>query len=315
MQEKKNILVTGCGGDIGQSIGKILNESSYVNELHGCDISDKNAAQFIFPNFFIGLRVTDESYLENLEKEIIQRNIDLVIPVSEPELRFFSKKGILEKIESAKMVVPSAKALEIGFDKLKTATFLHQSDLPFPETQLAEALDEIEQYPVIMKSRTGSGSSAVNVVENAESFALIKKNHPDFIVQEYLEGDDGEFTCGLFRSREGEVRNIIFKRELTGGFSGYGEVVENSEIEGLLIEIATRLELRGSINVQLRLTTKGPVVFEINPRFSSTVRFRDLFGFKDLEWSLQDTLNIPLGKYEPLSAGRKFYKGFNEYIS
>lgn len=43
------ILVTSFGGDISQSIGKILLEKEQI-ELHGCDISDKNAGKFIFPN-------------------------------------------------------------------------------------------------------------------------------------------------------------------------------------------------------------------------------------------------------------------------
>ena len=52
MNKALNILVTGCGGDIGQSIGKMLLKSSFTKNLFGIDISDKNAAQFIYPNFF-----------------------------------------------------------------------------------------------------------------------------------------------------------------------------------------------------------------------------------------------------------------------
>ena len=40
MSKRLNILVTGCGGDIGQSIGKILLESKYTKNLYGIDISD-----------------------------------------------------------------------------------------------------------------------------------------------------------------------------------------------------------------------------------------------------------------------------------
>ena len=41
--------------------------------------------------------------------------------------------------------------------------------------------------------------------------------NPDFIVQEYLDGNGGEYTCGLFRSKNGVIRTIIIKRKLTGG--------------------------------------------------------------------------------------------------
>lgn len=313
IKDKLNILVTGCGGDIGQSIGKILNEYTLVNNLYGCDISDKNAAKFIFSNFFLGLACNDPKYISNLENIVKEKNIDLIIPISEPELRFLSKLKI-SKIGKADLILASAEALEVGFDKLNTANFLKKENLPFPITHSVTTIDVIDKFPVILKSRTGSGSSNVSIVRDNDSFVSIKKSNPDFIVQEFLDGDSGEFTCGVFRSKGGIVRSIILKRELMGGFTGYGEVIENKEIEKLLHNLAAKLQLTGSINVQLRLTSKGPVVFEINPRFSSTVRFRHLFGFKDVEWSIEDRLDIPLSNYNETAVGKKLYKGFNEYI-
>ena len=139
--------------------------------------------------------------------------------------------------------------------------------------------------------------------------------NPDFIVQEYLDGNGGEYTCGLFRSKNGVIRTIIIKRKLMGGLTGYGEIIDNSEINLLLIDIANKLNLIGSINVQLRITSKGPIVFEINPRFSSTIRFRHLLGFKDLIWCIEDQLNKSISNYYSNSVGKKIYKGYNEYIS
>lgn len=313
IKEKINILVTGCGGDIGQSIGKILNEYDLVDNLYGCDISDKNAGKFIYDNFFLGLRLSDSNYIKNLQRIVDEKDIDLIIPISEPELRFFSQKGI-RKIGKAELILASAMALEVGFDKLSTANFLNENNLPYPITDLIENIEVPLKFPVILKSRTGSGSSNVSIVEDWDTFISIKKHNPDFIVQEFLEGQNGEYTCGVFRAKNGIVRSIIFKRELMGGFTGYGEVVEDKSIEDLLHKLAEKINLVGSINAQLRLTKKGPVVFEINPRFSSTVRFRHLFGFKDLEWSIEDKLNLSLSQYQSNSVGKKLYKGFNEYI-
>lgn len=310
---KINILVTGCGGDIGQSIGKILNEYDLVGELYGCDISDKNAAKFIYSNFFIGLSCKDINYISNLEKIVIEKEIDLIIPVSEPELRFFSKEKI-SKIGNAELILASPLALEIGFDKLNTAEFLKIHGLPYPTTYSVDRVEQVEHFPVIMKSRTGSGSSDVSLVKDNDTFISIKKNNPDFIVQEFLDGEDGEYTCGLYRAKNGIVRSIILKRELMGGFTGYGEVIANKEIDEVLYVLAEKLKLIGSINVQLRLTSKGPVVFEINPRFSSTVRFRHLFGFKDVEWSIEDKLELLISDYTETAIGKKLYKGFSEYI-
>jgi carbamoyl-phosphate synthase large subunit len=101
---------------------------------------------------------------------------------------------------------------------------------------------------------------------------------------------------------------------LMGGFSGYGTREENSKISQLLHQIAILLDLRGSINVQLKLVHGIPVIFEINPRFSSTVLFRHMMGYEDVIWSIQDKLNMPLDSYQINHSIKKFYKGFSEYV-
>lgn len=312
-KKKINVLVTGCGGDIGQSVGKILNESDLIDNLFGCDISDKNAAKFIYSNFFIGLPCRDVNYVKKMEKIVVEYNINFIIPISEPELRFFSKENI-NMIGNAQLILASAEALKVGFDKLLTANFLKDKNLPFPITQALDKVDSVETFPVILKSRTGSGSSSVSVIYDIDTLKSFRGNKSDFIVQEFLEGDNGEYTCGVFRSNDGVTRSIILKRELMGGFTGYAEIVSNEAITNLLHAIAEEIKLRGSINIQLRLTSKGPVVFEINPRFSSTVRFRDLLGFKDVQWSIEDMMGIPVSDYIETSIGKKIYKGFDEYI-
>jgi carbamoyl-phosphate synthase large subunit len=315
MNKALNILVTGCGGDIGQSIGKILLKSSYTKNLFGIDISDKNAAQFIYPNFSVGLRFTHPDYLKRLELFIEAHAIDIIIPIAEPELRFFSDQNILDTIGRAKMITASSFALEIGFDKFKTAEFLKSENLPFPETFLAKDLKTIESFPVILKSKTGSGSKDIHKINTMDEFSFYTRNAiEDYVVQEFITDENGEFTCGLYRSSVGEIRSQIFKRELTGGYSGYGEVMENNDITDLLDKLAVKLDLVGSINVQLRITENLPKVFEINPRFSSTVLYRHLFGFEDLIWSIEDALGYELSDNREHTTGRKFYKGFQEYI-
>ena len=315
MNKALNILVTGCGGDIGQSVGKILLKSRYTKNLFGIDISDQNAAQFIYPYFSVGLRFTHPDYLKNLELFIEEHEIDIIIPIAEPELRFFSDHNILDTIGRAKMIIASSLALEIGFDKFKTAVFLENMKLPFPATFLAKDLKNIQTFPVILKSKSGSGSKDIYKINSMAEFLFYTRNGiENYIVQEFITDNNGEFTCGLYRSCEGEIRSQIFKRELTGGYSCYGEVIENIDITILLEKLAVKLDLVGSVNVQLRITDNLPKIFEINPRFSSTVLFRHIFGFEDLLWSIEDRLGYGLSDYTVNSIGKKFYKGFEEYI-
>ena len=80
------------------------------------------------------------------------------------------------------------------------------------------------------------------------------------------------------------------------------------------MKISKLLKLKGSINIQLRVTNRGPVLFEINPRFSGTVGFRDKLGFKDLLWSMQLKLEGEVEKYTKPKKGTKIFRGLEEYI-
>ena len=312
MKKKFNIVVTSCGGDIGQSIGKILKDLNH--QTFGLDISKHNAAQFVFDHFEIGPKVSDENYLNKIQEFVSANKIDVIIPISEPELRFYTQNFTdLPVINGAKVLMANYFSRKIGFNKKDTCQFLKENNLPNPVLYTADSTDFI--FPLIAKPNTGAGSANIFIVENMEEFRFLAKKYKGIIFQELLDGTQGEFTCCVYCSAKKGVRTIIFKRELTaGGYSGYGEVIENNKIEKLLLDLAKLLDLKGSINVQLRLHKGEPVVFEINPRFSSTILVRHLLGFNDLKWSIQDAFDNSISEYTKTKKGAKFYKGFNEYI-
>jgi len=309
----QSILVTGCAGDIGFSIGRILKKYNVAGKIFGCDIHGDHPGASLFDQCFTIPRADSSTYLESLEAIVKDHGISIVIPTAEAELRLFTKKNQLDTIASAMLITASWQAMSIGFDKLKTAEFLKENNLDFPWT-LATHDSSPLRTPCIIKSRFGAGSRDVHLIKNQEEVSLYKNRSKNDIWQEYLGPDDEEYTCGIFSAQTGEIRTIAFKRELQGGFTGKGEVVDNKEIETLLVQIAQRMRLRGAINAQLRLTSRGPVIFEINPRFSSTVVFRDLLGFQDVLWSIQDIRNEKLTDYHPPKAGTKFYRVSQEVI-
>ena len=304
------ILVTGCGGDIGLAIGRILQETKIADSVVGCDIEEDHAGRVFFDRCFAMESAASPKYGERLTQLIEDAQIDLVIPASEPELRrlyanhFFGRRALF--------LMANDTALAIGFDKYKTAEFLQEQGLPYPWTQRA-ADGAPRELPCILKSRTGCGSKDVRIL-TAETYREENVYHEDDIFQEWIAEDAEEYTCGLFRSVLGEIRTIILRRRLHGGLTGCGTVEENPEIEALLSALAKALNLRGSINVQLRLRDGMPYVFEINPRFSSTVRFRHQLGFSDVLWSLQDVAGHLLSDYVPPRAGIRFYKIYEDVI-
>ena len=309
----KNVLVTSCGGDIGQSIGKILKRLNCTT--FGLDISNQNAAQFVFDSFEVGLRVSNKDYLTWLEQYVSKNQIDFIIPASEPELKFYTKNYTDNvSINGAKVIMANHLSRTIGFSKQKTADFLQQQELPYPKSYTLDSPSI--SYPLIAKPIDGAGSANVFTVRDEADFRFFAERYEGLIFQEFLDGSSGEFTCGVFRTKNHPTRTITFRRTLTvGGYSGFGEVVYDKRIDDLLQNVAKHLNLEGSINAQLRIHNDRPVIFEINPRFSSTVLFRDMLGYCDLQWSLEAAIGEAISDYDPVPEGRKFYKGFNEFIS
>jgi carbamoyl-phosphate synthase large subunit len=308
------VLVTGCGGDIGQSIGKILKSHSRDFSVFGCDLHDQHAGLFIFDKCYIVPRVSNGFYFSEINGLLTSLKIDIIVVTSESELRFISERECLNDFDCKFKIVPNYEALSVGFDKLLTSKLLSDNMLPTPKTIILRELQEVPVFPCIIKNRQGAGSKGVFFVKDIEEFKFYRNKFPDFIYQEFLLPEEGEFTCGVFRSNEG-TRSIIFKRNLMGGFSGYGEVVNNENVSLLLYKIADLLSLQGSINVQLRIVSGIPYVFEINPRFSSTVLFRHMFGFTDVLWAIEAKTDTKVSSYIPVKEGAKFFKGFSEFIT
>jgi len=306
------VLVTGCSGDIGHSIGKILKMENCCEMTIGTDIKNEHAAFSLFDKCVVVPKASDDNYLTEFSKIISKYRPSLIIPTSEQELKFFHKFK-LSQIESTPLIMANEHSMQIGFDKYLTYQFLKENHLPFPWTTLTSNKNP-DSLPCICKGREGAGSKNVAIIYNQQDIDYFSKKGDDLIWQELLLPDDEEYTCGIFRSKHGEIRTIAFKRKLEGGHTKSGVLRNTPAITDVLTKIATGLELRGCINVQLRNTSKGAVVFEINPRFSSTVLFRHLLNFQDLLWSMADTLNLPIPHYEKRENGIKFYRINDELI-
>lgn len=306
-----NILITGASGDIGIGIASILRPVSWVQKIVGADIVPIIDAQGFFDYRLMLPRASDPKYFQELTRISGLMEIDLIVPTSESELRLFSEfDNFPIELGGIKVVTANLKALKIGFDKLATANFLQEKNLPHPWTRAVSDGPPLS-YPCILKSRYGAGSKEVFKVENSILMAAFSQIWPDSIWQEFVGSEEEEYTCGVYGDRRGDIRSIIFKRKLKSGFSGSGEVIDSEIISKLCFDVGRALDLRGSINIQLRMERGIPKIFEINPRFSSTVVFRNLFGFQDALWAILEAIDGDIPPYlienKPI-AGSRFIK-------
>lgn len=283
-------LITGIGGDIAQGISRIIRAYDQSSILIGSDISKKHAGS-LFVNYFNVIPSADEvdSYLDHLQSLVTEFDINYLIPTSETEIEVISNH--IDLFKDIYVIYPGTKVVEKCVDKYITNKYLSSLGLPVPWTSAAQE-DIPFNYPCIFKGRKGAGSKVLFTVESIDEALFLVKRYPDGIFQELLLPHDNEITCGVFRSKNNKTAVLQFQRVLNEGTTSWAKTVYYQDIEDMCKFVAENLELEGSMNIQLRLTDDGPRIFEINPRFSSTVYMRHLIGFDDVVWSIRDAKGI-----------------------
>lgn len=307
---KLNVLVTGSGGNIAQGIMKSTRLSRLNCRIITTDMNPLSAGLFRGDAGYLIPAADKPDFLKRILEICKREKIDAILVAPEAELKVFSQnKKFIEKKTKAKVIVNPFRVIEIGNDKWKTYNFLKDNNLNYPASALpkkdTKAVKELIKevgFPLIIKPRFGFGSQNVFIANNRREMEVFIKKTPNPIIQEHLTPPDEEYTAGSFVSSKGEIKGIItMKRELLRGTTyravvGYFREIKN-EVQRLLIA----LKPSGPCNVQLRLTKRGPVTFEINPRFSGTSVIRAKFGFNEVEAALRDFVlgeEIPPLKYK-----------------
>jgi len=306
------LLITGCGGDTAMAMGRIAKESGAIRRLVGCDVHPHHAGKRVCDVFELLPRAEDAGYVAALSDVARRHGASVIVPTTDAEIRRLLNDGLLETIDGCPVVAPNAVAIRAGLDKFETNRVMVSNGLPAPWTRLA-GREKPEAFPCVLKPRYGRGGRGVVRVEadDVEQYAAVGDTH---IWQELILPEDQEYTCGLYRTADGETRTITFRRWLQDGLTYAAEVAEIPAIDKLLVKIAEAVGLVGAINVQLRLAEDGPKVFEINPRFSSTVGFRHKVGFRDFIWSLFERRNLKIESYCPPAVGTTLYRMTIEVI-
>jgi len=286
----RRILVTAISGDIGNGILKILQFQE--NILFGCDVNKIAVGMDLVSYFFQSKYAIDYGYIDDLLEKCIKYKITYVIPTNEREIEIIGKERKRFEEKNIKLVIQNENILDVCLDKYKTVQLLKKYGLTVPDTYLT--VDEIRDINgnFICKPRKSNGSKGIyffNVNEKGKK--IIDSN--SYVIQQYIDSMD-EYTVGVFKCGCC-INTIAFQRELKNGYSNLVKLVQDDSLEKISIQVANILDMNGYLNIQLKKSKGKYYIFEINPRISGTVRFRDMLGFSDVLWWLDmlDGKKIP----------------------
>jgi len=307
----KSILITGANGDIADGIARILKEKYPAAELFGADMTSQWPGLALMSDVFTIPEATDPTYIRALCDLTNQVDADLVIPTNEFELRRLSEDW--DQVEDLPLLMNSPKTTLLFLDKLNTYQFLTDAGIVAPFTTELP-LAQPSQLPMIVKPRSGSGSKAITVVRDGVTLADLQKTlGRTAVAQSLVEGEDNEFTCAMVRIGD-EVRTLVMRRQLLGGLTTKIKIEYIPEIEAMLHSVSDAIGSYLAVNVQLRMTERGPLIFEINPRFSSTVMMRHCIGFQDLAWVCDMRAGVKVPPLNQIPEGTKVFRRYREVI-
>ena len=296
------VLVLAVGGNVSQGILKALQRSTVPCRVLGTDVSAPQMGLYTVERGFVVPWAHEDSFLPSLKRICKAESVDIMLTGCEPVLDFFvAHRAEVEAVTGALCPVNTPETHAICEDKLLTCQWLDAQGFNGPgyaescDAEAVSALVEAVGYPLIAKPRRGGGSRGLIRVEDADDLAYAMRK-PGYLIQESLGDDDHEYTVGCFVDRDGELAgSLVMRRDLVAGTTYRAWVEDNPAVQAESERIATALKAVGPCNVQLRMTERGPVCFEINARFSGTAPIRAALGFNEAEAFLRHfALNEPV---------------------
>ena len=310
------VMISAANADVCLSMARILKSHQFYKDAHliGLVPDDGWPARHYFDEIVTVPLANSSDYRAALSKVISDKKPDIFIPFSEAELSWFVKNPDVVTELKTKTVLNPPKVLDIFLDKQKTADFLKNAGLSVPVTTHP---DQVKNLPVIMKLRRSAGSKNMAVIHNqAQLEGFCEERSSDlgnYVAQEFIDTPDAEFTCGVWRFNN-DLRFCVFRRKLQGGMTGFAKVEQHHAITQALEKIASALQGDLFINVQLRLRDGIPYIFEINPRFSSTVMMRHKIGFEDFIWTVNSYVGKPVEAYRKPQEGTMIFRVSDERV-
>jgi carbamoyl-phosphate synthase large subunit len=317
MTDKPKVLITGVGG---RSVGfQILHALHQLKELPYdllvCDADEKAYGLYLEARRYKVPLVSSPDYLDKIVSIIKEERVDLVIPGTEVELRFLAKhKDALGCV----LLASDSAVLKTCLDKKKSCEWLSAHNVGLPETAGVDGWEDLTVrcgFPIVAKpSDITGGSRNVEILANAEEVEDYIERFPRssdaILFQQYVGSAESEYTVGVLMDRDGRVvDSIVLKRILTGlslgtervidgqryalstGYS-QGMIIKDETIQAFCEGVAESLDVRGPLNVQLRVHTDGTIkVFELHPRFSGTTSIRAQAGFNEVDLAIRSFLN------------------------
>lgn len=328
--KNKTVFLTGAGGAAIPGLIKHLKKNGY--RVIAGDMDKLAVGLYLADKGFILPKGQSPEYLPTIRKICETEDVAAIVPLVDEELL----TAIHLEEKNIPVILPRKDFIDTCLDKYKLMKKLAEHGIQVPKTKLASDGVDGLAFPTIAKPRVGRGSRGVQVLSSKEDFDRymeVVKSPDTILIQEFIKGK--EFTVSSIVWRDGNVLGVVPKEIIQKrGITRSAVTRKNASIDHICKTVQKCLKADGPFNVQLILDDKGePFIFEINPRFSTSISLTMASGIDELttilelaitgkklaslEWEegivlLRQTLDEFITEEEYLDRQRNIFGGSND---
>ena len=294
--DRISVLIPDAEQYFGRPVAYCLKTSG--NVVHG--LARRKSKSLPFSNLFASFEHMDEPqlkpWLERIEQIVVEREIDVVMPVSEYAIRALSEHGHSLRCASRLVQLPDFRIFDMATDKASFAKFLAAHGLPLPPTVVVtvgadrpEALSALN-FPVLAKPTHGYGGHGIKRFETPAELDLFltgQRAGQEWVVQEFIRGRDIGVSV---LCQDGDIVACTIQHAIVPSlvpFEAAFDLEFRNDAEAIEVVRKLMAELRwsGVANIDMRLREGGgtPLILEVNGRY-----WRTLLG------ALNTGINFPL---------------------
>ncbi len=267
-----NILITSAGRRVSlvRAFKKQLNKISSEARVLAAEANpDLSAACQVADDYFKVPMVFDPDYMDHLLNQCIEKQISLIIPTIDAELRGLALDQERFAANNIKVVVPAVDFVEQCRDKRQIHDFFKSKGIAvaeeYPKTDF--------KLPMFIKPTDGSRSIGAALIRTINELDQEQLENEKMMFLQYLDHDCfDEYTCDLYYDKTNILRCAVPRKriEVRDGEVNKGLTLNFELVEVLRKKLHFIKGAIGCLTAQFFVHKKDPSQvygIEINPRF------------------------------------------------
>ena len=262
-----------------------------------------------------------DSFDEYGMRLVKESHYDLVVPLKDHQAMFLSQHK-QELGRYTRVAVNDWDVMQYAADKALTMSVCEELGIPAPRTVFGDAiLEQVDGkglvFPLVVKPRTGGGSTGFNIISSREKLAEFLEKYDGgngpLLCQEYIEqGEAPQYRADFFRDRDGRFKAAVVGKmtrwyPLDGGFGIFGFTIHDDDILESGKKLLDRIGWNGYANIDMVWDAREnrAKILEINGRTGASIMLDYAADINISRLILENELGYPVTDSLRYEDGRK----------